>query len=74
MTLLKHLLRAIRLAIIKPQVLSLSTKDGITHRTADMHPCFDWDSNPRTQCSSDEDCAVSLKIMLKYKLNKQGAG
>jgi hypothetical protein len=25
------------------------------HKAADRHPCFEWDSNPRFQCSNSQD-------------------
>jgi hypothetical protein len=30
----------------------LPTQDDTTQKNANTHPCLDWDSNPRSQCSS----------------------
>jgi hypothetical protein len=36
----------------RPVARSLPTQDNKTQKTANMHPYFEWDSNPLPQCSS----------------------
>jgi hypothetical protein len=36
----------------QPDARPLPTQDNITQKKEDTHPCFERDSNPRSQCSS----------------------
>jgi hypothetical protein len=36
----------------QPVARSLPTEDSTTQQNANIHPCFEWDSNPRSQSSS----------------------
>jgi hypothetical protein len=36
----------------RPDARPLPTQDNTTQKNADTHPCPEWDSNPRSQCSS----------------------
>jgi hypothetical protein len=36
----------------RPDARPLPTEDNTTQKNADIHPCLEWDSNPRSQCSS----------------------
>jgi hypothetical protein len=36
----------------QPEARPLPTQDNTTQKNADTHACFNWDSNPRSQCSS----------------------
>jgi hypothetical protein len=36
----------------QPDSRPLFTQDNTAQKNADTHPCLEWDSNPRSQCSS----------------------
>jgi hypothetical protein len=36
----------------RPDARPLPTQDNTTQKNADTLPCLEWDSNPRSQCSS----------------------
>jgi len=49
MNLFRHLVGLLGQGISPTQGLYLYTEQ---HKNADTHPCLEWDSNPRSQCSS----------------------
>jgi hypothetical protein len=49
----RHLIELLE-RVISPSQMPLSTQDNTTQKDADKHPCLEKDSNPRSQCPSDQ--------------------
>jgi hypothetical protein len=37
------------------QTTALRTANATVKKTAEVHPCLEWDANPRSQCSAMKD-------------------
>jgi hypothetical protein len=44
----------------QPVARPLPTQDNTTQKDADKHPCFEWDSNPRSQQPTGQDPRLRL--------------
>jgi hypothetical protein len=51
----------------QPDARPLPTQDNATQKNADTHPCLEWDSNSRSQCSSGRRQYVPQTFIYKIE-------